>query len=355
MAQPNGGQRRLAELAGSTVGARAVRVAGYYLLLCGGAFFLSRTLLASAPAPLREAVDRLTGGEGLGVLSFAPLVGGPTPQPEAQGGLALTSMLAMIAALSLALPVAWIYTSTRARRGYRQSVVHSLVLLPVVVAGVVVLVKHSLALAFSLAGIVAAVRFRNTLEDSKDAVYVFLATGIGLAAGVDIPVAAALSIVFNGVILLLWATDLGRSTRLEGSPAEARLQRALAAAGRTGTFVARLDSEVLREMSPEQLDALAERAWRRRRDYAPERTEERPRIDAVIRIRAGDAAAVREDVERLLDDHARRWRYGGIKRDDDGVEVLEYTIQLRKGRTRDELQAALLGRCGARTTSLEVL
>ena len=33
------------------------------------------------------------------------------------------------------------------------------------------------------AGVVAAVRFRNTLRDTKDAVYVFLAVGIGLAWG----------------------------------------------------------------------------------------------------------------------------------------------------------------------------
>ena len=33
----------------------------------------------------------------------------------------------------------------------------------------------------------AAVRFRNTLEDSKDAVYIFLATAIGLASGEPLP------------------------------------------------------------------------------------------------------------------------------------------------------------------------
>lgn len=355
MAQPNGEQRRrLSDASPTGVGGRALRVAAYYLLLFGGAFALSRWWISGAPAPVRTAVDRLTGGEGLGIIGFGPLAGAAA-EPAARDGLALTAMLAMLAALSLALPIAWIYTSTRARRGYRQSVVHSLVLLPVVVAGVVVLVKHSLALAFSLAGIVAAVRFRNTLEDSKDAVYIFLVTGVGLAADVDIAVAGTLSVMFNLVILFLWYTDLGRSKRLEGRAAEARLHRALAAAGRTGTFVARLDDEVLREMSPEQLDALAERAWRRRRRYAPERTSERPRIDAVLRIRTGDASMVRDEVERILDEHARRWRYGGTLRDEDGVQVVEYTIQLRKGRRRDALNTAVLERCGSRATSVEVL
>jgi len=48
---------------------------------------------------------------------------------------------------------------------------------------VVLIVRDSVALAFSLAGIVAAVRFRNTLRDTKDAVYIFLAIAVGLAAG----------------------------------------------------------------------------------------------------------------------------------------------------------------------------
>ena len=64
-------------------------------------------------------------------------------------------------AVLLALPVALVYVRTRAVRGYQQSVVQSLVVLPLVVAGVVVLVKDSLALAFGLAGIVAAVRYRT--------------------------------------------------------------------------------------------------------------------------------------------------------------------------------------------------
>ena len=44
-------------------------------------------------------------------------------------------------------------------------------------------------------------RFRNTLDDSKDAVYVFLATGVGLAAAVDIPVATVISVLFNVTVL----------------------------------------------------------------------------------------------------------------------------------------------------------
>src|SRR2546430_17115929 len=43
-----------------------------------------------------------------------------------------------------------------------------------------------------------AVRFRNTLKDTKDAVYIFLALAVGVAAGVYAPtVAAVMSVMFR--------------------------------------------------------------------------------------------------------------------------------------------------------------
>jgi hypothetical protein len=87
------------------------------------------------------------------------------------------------------------------------------IILPIVVAGIALVVKNSLALAFSLAGIVAAVRFRNTLKDPRDAVYIFLVIAIGLSAGVQaLDVALAMSLAFNFVVLLVWKHNVGRST-----------------------------------------------------------------------------------------------------------------------------------------------
>ena len=134
---------------------------------------------------------------------------------ETFGGVPLTEGLAvegisLLGALAIMIPVAWTYIIIKRRGGYDQSVVHTLIILPVAVTGIVIVVKTSVALAFSLAGIVAAVRFRTTLEDTKDAVYVFLAIGVGLAAG-DQRLGTALlaSIVFNVVNLILWKMKFG--------------------------------------------------------------------------------------------------------------------------------------------------
>src|SRR5687767_7600290 len=209
----------MAAAAPASSGSPAVRVIArvviYYAVLIAVGTFARAKLPGAAP---------LT-GESLADLLDPSRSALPTGPSGSDFDRTLSVVAAMVAAILLSLPVAWIYQLTRAKRGYQQSVVQLLVILPLVVAGIVVLVKYSLALAFSLAGIVAAVRFRNTLDDSKDAVYVFLATAIGLSAAVQLPVAAVISVVFNVIILALWYADFGKSSAFEGSRAERRLEQ----------------------------------------------------------------------------------------------------------------------------------
>jgi hypothetical protein len=319
-----------------------LRVVLYYLLLVGGATlawpWLPRT--GGLPAISLEAMlgaqsaisrERLAAPEGLSLA----------------GGVAV----AMLSSVLLALPVAWIYLVTRAKQGYRQSVVQLLVILPAVVAGVVLLVKYSLALAFSLAGIVAAVRFRNTLDDSKDAVYVFLATAIGLAAAVNVPVAAVLSAGFNAIVLILFYTDFGSApVELDGRIAERRLRRARALA-RTGTFVARMDEEVFQNMTREQLEGVAERAWHRARGdgaAAPARDETR------LRVHTHDLDALRQAIEPRLATYAKSWR-AGDPASAGGAHAVDYFVTLRKTSRPDEL-VDLVRAAGARDViSVELL
>lgn len=132
------------------------------------------------------------------------------PWPGPFGRLGLT-LFTTFGAVVLALPVAGIYMHTRRLR-FDPSLVQTMIVLPIVVAGVVLVVKNSLALAFALAGIVAGVRFRQKLNEPKDAVYVLLALGLGLAAAVHaLDVALALSLAFNVVVLALWRFDTGMS------------------------------------------------------------------------------------------------------------------------------------------------
>jgi len=120
---------------------------------------------------------------------------------------AMELTLSMIGIIILMKPVAWVYMGARRRRGREQSFVMTLLLLPLAVAGIVIIVENSLALAFSLAGIVAGVRFRLTLDDTLDAIYIFMSIGVGLAAGIGaLEIAVVLTLFFNYAVVLLWQT-----------------------------------------------------------------------------------------------------------------------------------------------------
>ncbi len=305
-----------------------MRAALYYIILIGGTALAWRYLphdTSAMPASLEALVGGAEQVKGKGI---------PAVQLD-EVSLSITVAVAILAAILLSLPVAWMYQLTRAKRGYQQSVVQLLIALPAVVAGIVLLVKYSVALAFSLAGIVAAVRFRNTLDDSKDAVYVFLATAIGLASAVNLPVAAVLSISFNVLSLALWITDFGSApVELDGRIAEKRLKRAKQMA-RTGTFVAKMDEEVFRNMTREQLEGVAQRAWKRANAQDSDEAAA-PSHDLRLRISTIDQAAMRRAVEPRLQEYTKQWRVGSIEMLD-GVTTVEYTVQLRKKTAPEDL------------------
>ena len=119
-------------------------------------------------------------------------------------------MIALALAFWVTLPLTWLYRWTRPRKKYNQSFVHTLLVIPIAISLVVFLVKDSIALAFSLAGIVAAVRFRTSLEEPMDSVYLLMAIGIGLAAGTQLILVAYLaSVVFVIVTLGVWKSNFG--------------------------------------------------------------------------------------------------------------------------------------------------
>lgn len=119
-------------------------------------------------------------------------------------------VVAMAGAVLASLPVTWVYMGVRNDDEYDQSLINTILVLPMVVTGIVIIVQNSLALAFSLAGIAGAVRFRNSLKSSGDALFILLAVAIGLSAGIGaVELAAVLSMAFNYCFIVLWMTEYG--------------------------------------------------------------------------------------------------------------------------------------------------
>ena len=119
-------------------------------------------------------------------------------------------VVAIIGAFLAALPVSWVYMGVRDDEEYDQSLINTIIVLPMVVTGIVIIVQNSRALAFSLAGIAGAVRFRNSLKSSGDALFILLAVAIGLSAGIGaVELAAVVTIAFNYCMVGLWITEFG--------------------------------------------------------------------------------------------------------------------------------------------------
>ncbi|MEZ4587780.1 MAG: DUF4956 domain-containing protein [Gemmatimonadales bacterium] len=307
----------------------AVRLAGYYLLL----LLVHFALVALFPW-FGEQLRQVPMGTGVPGTDLTATQAFPAPTSSLEAGAA--AILTMTGALVLVLPVVWVYTFTRQRRGFQQSLAQTLVILPIVVAVVVILVKHSVALAFSLGGIVGAVAFRHRLEDTKDAVYIFVTIAIGLSVGMQAySVALATSAFYNLVSLGLWATDFARAPAplaAEILERRVRLAKGMVNDKRTGEYVAQLDQHLLQSMTPDQLKALADRAlehtYKRQQESDPAID---PRLVTLV-ARAPTSAAVqglKATIAAVLDREAKEWRLqpGG---EDDNALVLRYQVRCRK-------------------------
>lgn len=124
----------------------------------------------------------------------------------------LRLVFACLGAAVLIVPVSWVYFITSRTKEMDQSFAQTIVLMPIVVTGIAMIVLNSLALAFSLAGVVAAVRFRFSLRNPAHAMYIFVAIGIGLGSGIGaLGVATVISFAFVYANLIIWKLEYGKT------------------------------------------------------------------------------------------------------------------------------------------------
>jgi hypothetical protein len=135
--------------------------------------------------------------------------------------------------LLLMLPITWTYSAINWDSGFRKGFVRALMVLPLCATTVVLLIQDSLALAFGLAALVAAVRFRVSLDEAMDGIFIFAAICVGLAAGIGyLGVATVMSLFFCFTNLVMWALEYGRNP---GD--EARIAKKKAKLGQTAAEV----------------------------------------------------------------------------------------------------------------------
>jgi len=235
----------------------------------------------------------------------------------------LDALFQMIAAFLLVLPLAFVYVRTRTRLKFDHSLIQTVIVLPIVVTAILVVVRDSLALAFSLAGIVAAVRFRNTLKESGDAVYIFGSIGIGFASGIHaISVAGVLSVGFVVVELALWKFD----------------------------FSAEFERTFARLCMPSGADMADVPGYRGEPEPTPAGNgagQAHPDRDgagrsALLRIYVDQVDAARPKIEAVLERDAKHWTLEQIVAGTGNTPELTYRVRARKSVGLDALREHLL-------------
>jgi hypothetical protein len=267
----------------------------FYMFPVLGDYFAAERARQGGRASLE--FDRVPGGvQGMAALT------GPAQLLDPERSVPI--FLSLITALLVALPVVWVYQWTRPRRRFNQTFAHTLLVVPIAITLVVFLVKGSLALAFSLAGIVAAVRFRTSLDEPMDAVYLFLVIGTGLAAGVQLLfIAFIASIVFNAVTLMVWRLNV------VSQPAVLNGWR-LAEAGPQGQL-------------PDASSTF-------RPDASGGAEESGDPFNARLRLHVTHVEEAQRFAIPFLEERVKKWQLAGIAPEEDGTPVIDFDLRLKK-------------------------
>ena len=252
----------------------------------------------------------------------------------------IAALVAMVGALLLMLPVAWAYVATRVRKEMDTSVVTTIVLLPVAVAAILVIVQDSLAVAFSLAGIAGLVRFRNTLDDTRDAMYVVIAIAVGLGAGVGtLEASAALTGLYVLAAVALWKWHMSQPVIADIALGERGVPK--------GQSVLQ---SLTREGSPPHPAPVAE--WLATEDAVPlvpgaiEAASTPDKRDGTLRVHVADDVDIRRSIEEVLEARTKKWSLESQEPGPDGLPMLTYCVRLKKRTPSEVLLEALRGRLG---------
>jgi len=330
------------------------RLAAYYVLLA---------IVGLALFQFFPVLDGLLTGDTLVEIAVTPsllqdgLTSGQIAAPSAdltsRFEFGLGTVFIFLSTLALMLPVTWVYMSARSGQGHNQSVVQALLVLPMIVAGIVLIVRNSLALAFSLAGVVAAVRgFRTTLSDARDVVFIFLAIAVGFAAGVQvIMIALLLSMICNFVLVLIWRFDFGRAVLEPTAGAQwAEPLDDLAGKDQGGNVVP--DRDLVLALTPTKVDALADR-FARVRDILGTNGKE-PKYNAVVTVTTSHLTEAQENVEAVLVKATKRWKLDEVVTNADKPSRLYYIIRTRKSIDGDALLTLIRTRAKGAIAEVDV-
>jgi len=117
-------------------------------------------------------------------------------------------LLSMIVSFILCQLIAAVYSWTYRGLSYSRGFVHSLVFGGLVATVLMLAIGNNIARGLGLMGTLALIRYRATLKDSRDMIFIFSSLAVGIAAGVQTYLVA----VIGTVTFCLFVIHISRST-----------------------------------------------------------------------------------------------------------------------------------------------
>lgn len=133
------------------------------------------------------------------------------------GGFQLWEMIAaLLLSFFLSLIIAYVYRETHQGVSYSVSLVHTMIIMSVTIALIMLIIGSNVARAFALVGALSIIRFRNAIKESRDVAFIFMTMAVGMAAGTGFYLAAVVFTLFvSAMVFFLHRFDIGASSSRE--------------------------------------------------------------------------------------------------------------------------------------------
>ena len=120
-------------------------------------------------------------------------------------------LLALAASFFLSLLLAWVYRQTHRGLSYSVSFVHTMIIMSVTVAVIMLVIGSNIARAFSLVGALSIIRFRTAIKDPRDVAFIFMTMAVGMACGTGFyDVAVVFTLFAMPAVYFLARFEIGR-------------------------------------------------------------------------------------------------------------------------------------------------
>jgi hypothetical protein len=190
------------------------------------------------------------------------------------------------------------------------------------------------------------------MRDVRDTAYIFLAIGVGVAAGVQsLTVATVLSVMFNFVALLIWRYDFGRNA-LEPTAASQWAEPLGELADKASNDAAVPDRDLVLALSPGEAAVLAKRFNRVHKILG--QVPKKPRFNAILSVSSDSLTLAQNRIESVLDGLARRWKLDQVVTNEGKPSELYYLLRVRRSVSRDSILTAIRHSAGDSIVSADL-